>query len=192
MGVGITQHKIQPVEIASGQGILPAAVCGAIKIRESVDVAQIRKLGGKGQRPRGQISLVGINDASKLCPMIAHVSRFQREFAGECMLDAYGPIGHVRSAEVAIHGEGVTRSGVRTHAVTTLDQSCYARWINGRGLVLPGNILRMKRYPSGNNASDAGAAGRTCGVKNWGSRWDCAYAERHRILGVLLRKERIH
>src|SRR6266481_7532311 len=108
------------------------------------------------------------------------------------MLDAHSPIRHVGSTEVAIHGEGVARPGVCTDPVTTLDQSRYARGINCCGLVLPGNVLRMKRDPRCNYTSDAWAAGRTCGVKNRRSRRDRTNAKRHSILGVLLRKECVH
>src|SRR6266478_6434426 len=136
-------------------------VSRSIKIREVVDESHIGGLGGKGQRARYRIGLIEINDAGKLHSMVANVSDIEAELGRESMLNAHRPVHHIRSAEIAIHGESVARTWIASDSVSALNSSRYARGINRCRLVLPGDANRVaragweERDPRRENVSDS-------------------------------------
>src|SRR6266478_3651439 len=105
-------------------------VSRSIKIREVVDESHIGGLGGKGQRARYRIGLIEINDAGNLHSMVANLSDIEAELGRESMLNAHRAVHHIRSAEIANHGESVATTRIATEPDSALTSSGYAREIN--------------------------------------------------------------
>src|ERR1700676_66977 len=193
MRKGVARHKLEAVIVASGKSGLQTVVGRAVKVREVVDLAEIRESAGKGQgtvRGRSRRSLIDIYDARKFYSMISNVGDVKRQFARERMLDAQSPVRHVGSAEIAIHGESVARVPRAT---------CHERskigGVDGRGLI---RIIQATRTGQrevdggGENVSDSGATGGrgALGVENrCASRNDADAKEYRPALQVLLRQE---
>src|SRR5713226_1135248 len=101
--------------VASGKCGLQTVVRRTVKVREVVDLTEIREIGGKGQGAicaRSRRSLIEIHDAGKFYRVIANVGDVERKFARERMLDAQSPILYVRGPEITVHGKGVARTWV--------------------------------------------------------------------------------
>src|SRR6266849_6482160 len=193
MRISVASHEIEAMIVASGEGRLQSVVSRSIKIREVVDESQIGGLGGKRQRARHRIGLIEINDTRKFHSMIAHVGDVETKLPGESMLDAQRPILYVRSAEIAIHGEGVARTWIASDSVSALNKSSDVGRINWGGLILPVQTRSWDGDPSGENVSDCGATGRTSGVENRGPSGNGAEAKKSgAILEVLLRHVGAH
>src|SRR5439155_5735831 len=166
MSIGIAGHEIETMIVAGSQRGLQTVVCRSIKIRKIVDVVEIGIL--RSERLRGaavyDIRLIEIHNSYQPRAVVTHVSGFQGKLAGESMLDAQRPIFNVGGAEVAIHGEGVARAGVRDGiwirdggrwhlTITALDQSGHAGGIDSGGLILPGEAGPRDRYAGGHEVS---------------------------------------
>src|SRR5207245_7263884 len=135
-----------------------------IEIREVVNQGEVRGLavervgaigcfcaavccarGNRGGRPPGANGrLVEINNARKFHSMVAHVGDIETKLSGKSMLDAHSPVDHIRSAEIAIHGEVVARSWIDSYSVAALNSSRCAGGINRSRLVLTGEAQRVR------------------------------------------------
>src|SRR6266849_2762673 len=161
MRISVASHEIEAMIVASGERRLQSVVSRSIKIREVVDESEIRGLDGKRQRTRYRVGLIAINDSGKFHSMVTHVGDVETKLSGESMLDAQRPVHDVRSAEIAIHGEGVARAWIASDSVSALNSSRYAGGINRSCLVLPGDANRIagagweERDPRGKNVSDS-------------------------------------
>src|SRR5207245_4109293 len=96
-----------------------------------------------GRPPGANGRLVEINNARKFHSMVAHVGDIETKLSGKSMLDAHSPVDHIRSAEIAIHGEAVARTWIASDSVSALNSSRYAGGINRSRLVLPGDANRV-------------------------------------------------
>src|SRR6266849_901444 len=178
MRISVASHEIEAMIVASGERRLQSVVSRSVKIREVGDESQIWGLGGKGQRARYRIGLIEIHDAGKFHSVVAHVGDVETKLSGESMLDAQRPVHHVRSAEIAIHGEGVARTWIASDSVSALNSSRYAGGINRSRLVLPGDADRVagagweERDPRREDVPDGWCSGRRDGAvtTHW-SRW---------------------
>src|SRR5712692_2746457 len=175
MRISVASHEIEAMIVASGERRLQSVVSRSIKIREVVDESQVWGLGGKGQRARYRIGLIEINDAGKLHSMVANVGHVETKLSGESMLDAQRPVHHVRSAEIAIHSEGVARTWIASDSVSALNKSSDVGRINWGGLILPGKAAWARSWDGDSrreNVSDGWFSGRRDGAvpTHW-SRW---------------------
>src|SRR5260370_36765153 len=119
MRKGVARHKLEAMVAARGQSWLQPVVSRTVKVREVVDLTEIREIGGKGQGAicgRSRWSLIEINDAGKFYSMIANVGDVESQFARERMLYAQSPVLYVRTAEITVHAEGVARTWVGSSA----------------------------------------------------------------------------
>src|SRR5580700_2977081 len=132
MRIRVANHEIEAMIVSRSESCLQTVVSRPIEIREVVDQADIRILGGKGQSSRYWIGLIEIHDPGKFSSMVANVGDVEAKLAGESMLDAQSPVLHVWSAEIAIHGEGVARRRAATRY-----ECSNARRIDWSGLIHP-------------------------------------------------------
>src|SRR6266851_5183078 len=116
--------------------------------------------------------------------MVTHVGDVETKLSGESMLDAQRPVHDVRSAEIAIHGEGVARAWIASDSVSALNSSRYAGGINRSCLVLPGDANRIagagweERDPRGKNVSDSWFSNRPArAVPSYWSGTSCAHGQ---------------
>src|SRR5258708_2579692 len=123
--------------VAGSEGSLQTVVSRPVNVREIVDEAEVRELGGKRLDSSRRVHLIEINDARQFRAMVANVGDIESQLSGEGMLDAQRPVLDVRSVEIAIHGEGVARTWVGSSAVATLNQSSDVGRIDCGGLILP-------------------------------------------------------
>src|ERR1700738_5112141 len=135
--------------VASGKSGLQTVVRRAVKVREVVDLAEIREIVGKRESSRVDVELIEINDAGQFCGVVANIGDVERKFARERMLDAQSPVLYVRGAEITVHGEGVARTRVGSSAwhigaVAALNKGRERRGIEGRRLILPIHATRPR------------------------------------------------
>src|SRR5713226_1666269 len=181
--------------VAGGQSCLQTVVRRTVKVREVIDLTEVRESGGKGQgavRARSRRSLIEINDARKFYRVIANVGNVESKLARERMLDAQSPVLHVRSSEIAVHGESVAR--VRR---ATCHERSKIGGVDGRGLIRPIQATRTGQREvdgGGENVSDARATGRRArGVEDCRAGGNNADAKEYRpALQVLLGQEGAH
>src|SRR5208337_1032558 len=90
MRISVAQDKIESVIVAGRQRVLPTVVCRAVGIRQIVDEIEVRVLSSVGLSGASScnIGLVKIDNSCKLCTVISHIRRFERDLTGERMLDA--------------------------------------------------------------------------------------------------------
>src|SRR5258708_24988804 len=145
MRIRVANHEIEAVIVASSESRLQTVVRRPVEIRQVVDKSKIGELPGEWLRGLAvcDVRLIEINDTGKFHAVVAHVGDIEAKFAGESMLNAQRPILNIRSTEIAIHGEGVARPGVRGSAterrvpIAALDQPGDAGGIDGGGLIRP-------------------------------------------------------
>src|SRR5215469_17046345 len=105
--------------IAAGESQLQSVIVRPVNVGVVVDELQVRIFGKKGTSrlvPCCRVSgverrLVNILDAGKLCSMIAHIGRVQRQLAGKSVLDTECPGGDEGGLVVANNDEDVARAG---------------------------------------------------------------------------------
>src|SRR6266852_7604708 len=112
MRVSVAHHEVEPMIVASSESCLQTVVSRPIEIREVINEAEVRELGGKGQRSRCKIGLIEINDTGKFDCMVTHVSDVETKLAGKGMLNAQRPVLYVGSTKVSVHGKSIAGTGI--------------------------------------------------------------------------------
>src|ERR1700730_90865 len=212
MRKGVARHKLETMVVAGGKSGLQTVVRRTVKVREGVDLTEIREVVGKRKGSRVDVELIEIYDAGKLRSVIANVGDVERKFAPERMLDAQSPVLYVRGPEITVHREGVARKRVLSStrhvgAVAALNKGREGRGIEGRRLIQPihatrarpcevdgggGSVSDGRRGDRGNRASIVSPQSHRTSRNNGPGRND-AYAKQYRpALQVLLRQERAH
>src|SRR5436309_12931998 len=111
MTVRVTGGEGKPVGNPLGQGRLHAVEVGAGKVRDLVDILQVREASSVRTDARCGIDLIDIANTNQVAAVIADITKVQREVVVECVLHTQVIVRDVGGAEMRVPRRGAARPG---------------------------------------------------------------------------------